>query len=44
MEKEVILVVDDEKEIRDLISIYLLNDGYSVIKANNGVEALNVSI
>jgi len=42
MEKEVILVVDDEKEIRDLISIYLLNDGYSVIKANNGVEALNI--
>jgi len=42
MDKEVILVVDDEKEIRDLIGIYLLNDGYSVIKANNGVEALNI--
>ncbi|MBZ9686110.1 response regulator transcription factor [Clostridium estertheticum] len=42
MDKEVILVVDDEKEIRDLIGIYLLNDGYSVIKATNGVEALNV--
>jgi len=42
MRKEVILVVDDEKEIRDLIGIYLSNDGYSVIKAFNGVEALNV--
>jgi two-component system response regulator VanR len=42
MDKEVILVVDDEKEIRDLIGIYLLNDGYSVIKATNGVEALNI--
>ncbi|MGV8980677.1 response regulator transcription factor [Clostridium sp.] len=42
MGKEVILVVDDEKEIRDLIGIYLSNDGYSVIKANNGVEALNI--
>ena len=42
MDKEVILVVDDEKEIRDLIGIYLSNDGYSVIKANNGVEALNI--
>jgi len=42
MDKEVILVVDDEKEIRDLIGIYLSNDGYSVIKATNGVEALAV--
>lgn len=42
MGKEVILVVDDEKEIRDLIGIYLLNDGYSVIKAANGVEALDI--
>ncbi|HEY8888971.1 MAG TPA: response regulator transcription factor [Clostridium sp.] len=42
MDKEVILVVDDEKEIRDLIGIYLTNDGYSIIKAANGVEALKV--
>lgn len=42
MGKEVTLVVDDEKEIRDLIGIYLLNDGYNVIKAANGLEALNV--
>jgi len=42
MNKEIILVVDDEREIRDLIGIYLSNDGYSVIKVSNGVEALNV--
>lgn len=27
-----ILVVDDEKEIADLIEVYLLNDGYTVYK------------
>ncbi|MCT8976950.1 response regulator transcription factor [Clostridium sp. CX1] len=41
MEKETILVVDDEKEIRDLIGIYLANDDYRVLKAGNGIEALN---
>jgi DNA-binding response OmpR family regulator len=39
--KETILVVDDEKEIRDLISIYLVNEGYKIIKAGNGLDALN---
>ncbi|MGL6104641.1 response regulator transcription factor [Romboutsia sp.] len=37
-----ILVVDDEKEIRDLLEIYLLNEGYKVIKASNGEEAIEV--
>ena len=40
MESETILVVDDEKEIRDLISIYLTNEGYKVIEAENGKNAL----
>ncbi|HBW14182.1 MULTISPECIES: response regulator transcription factor [Proteiniclasticum] len=40
MEKQTILIVDDEKEIRDLIEIYLSNEGYETIKASNGVEAL----
>lgn len=35
-----ILVVDDEKEIRNLIEIYLKNEGYTVIKSSNGEEAL----
>ena len=42
MDKERILVVDDEKEIRDLIGIYLSNEGYEVLKASNGLEALEL--
>ncbi|GKU27151.1 response regulator transcription factor [Clostridium folliculivorans] len=42
MEKETILIVDDEKEIRDLVEIYLKNDGYDTIKASDGQEALEV--
>ncbi len=37
---ERILIVDDEKEIVDLIEVYLKNDGYSVKKFYNGAEAL----
>ncbi|MFT4412878.1 response regulator transcription factor [Fredinandcohnia humi] len=36
-----ILVVDDDKEIVDLISIYLRNEGFEVSKAYSGVEAMN---
>lgn len=36
-----ILVVDDEVEIADLVEIYLQNDGFDVIKAYNGREALD---
>lgn len=35
-----ILVVDDEKEIVDLIEVYLKNDGYTVYKFYNGMDAL----
>ena len=35
-----IIVVDDEKEIRNLIEIYLKNEGYEVTKASDGEEAL----
>ncbi|KIN80027.1 response regulator transcription factor [Clostridium botulinum] len=37
-----ILVVDDEKEIRDLLEINLTNEGYNVFKASCGVEALEI--
>ena len=37
-----ILVVEDEKEIADAIEIYLLNQGYEVYKAYNGLEGLKV--
>ncbi|WP_033827252.1 response regulator transcription factor [Bacillus andreraoultii] len=42
MSKETILVVDDEKEIRDLIAIYLNNEGYNVIQASDGEEGLDI--
>lgn len=42
MNKERILIVDDEKEIRDLIDIYLKGEGYETIKAENGEEALSI--
>nr|WP_314276826.1 response regulator transcription factor [uncultured Peptostreptococcus sp.] len=37
-----ILVVDDEKEIADVVEIYLLNQGYRVFKAYNGQEGLKI--
>ena len=36
-----VLIVDDEKEIADLVEIYLENDGYQVYKFYNGEGALN---
>lgn len=35
-----ILVVDDDQDIRDGIEIYLKNEGYNVLKAQDGLEAL----
>lgn len=40
--KESILVVDDEREIADLVEVYLLNEGYHVFKAYNALEALDI--
>lgn len=37
-----ILVCDDDKEIVEAIEIYLLQEGYEIYKAYDGVEALNV--
>ncbi|WP_186005528.1 response regulator transcription factor [Clostridium sp. DL-VIII] len=42
LEKGTILIVDDEKEIRDLVDIYLKSDGYNTIKACDGIEAINL--
>ncbi|WP_097025628.1 response regulator transcription factor [Clostridium peptidivorans] len=42
MEKQRILIVDDEEDIRDLLEIYLVNQGYCVIKTEDGIEALDV--
>lgn len=36
-----ILVADDDKEIVELLSIYIKNEGYDVVKAYDGKEALS---
>lgn len=38
----VILVVDDDTEIRDVIHVYLRNEGHSVLEAGDGLEALDI--
>lgn len=35
-----ILVVDDDKEIAELVEIYLSNEGYKVLKASDGLECI----
>jgi DNA-binding response OmpR family regulator len=37
---ETILVVDDEQHIVELADLYLSNDGYAVLSAHDGLEAL----
>jgi CheY-like chemotaxis protein len=36
-----VLIVDDEKDIRDLLKLALMASGYQVATAANGVEALD---
>ncbi len=37
-----ILVADDEKEIRDLLRLYLEKDGYQVLEAKDGLAAVSL--
>ncbi len=37
-----ILIADDEAEIRDLLRLYLENEGYKVVEAEDGIKALNL--
>ena len=37
-----ILVADDEKEIRELLRLYLENSGYKVVEAEDGQQAIEV--
>ena len=43
MSKKTILVVDDEQDLLDLIEYNLIKEGYKVLKAENGIEALQVA-
>lgn len=37
-----ILIADDEKEIRELLRLYLENEGYRVIEADDGAQAMDI--
>ena len=39
---EKILIVDDEREIADLVGLYLENENFTVVKAYNGKSALEL--
>ena len=40
--RETILIVDDEERMRKLIAAYLKKEGYEIVEAENGAEALSV--
>lgn len=42
MSKLTVLVADDDQEIREGIEIYLKNEGYDVLKAADGAEAVDL--
>lgn len=43
MAKEKILIVDDEEHIVELLKFNLLNAGYDVFTANNGIDAVKIA-
>lgn len=43
MAKEKVLIVDDEEHIVELIKFNLLNAGYEVFTANDGIEAVKIA-
>jgi len=42
LENKVILVTDDDHDIRNMIKIYLQNENYEVLLAKNGMEAIEI--
>ena len=40
MGNDIILIVDDEKEIADLLELYLKNENYQIRKFYNAMDAL----
>ena len=42
MEVNHVLVVEDDKEIRQGVKIYLKSKGYEVIEAKDGIEGLEI--
>lgn len=42
MRNSIILIVDDDEEIRDLIETLLMNEGYTIWQAENGEQAITL--
>lgn len=43
-DKKTILVVDDEKNIRDLLVFNLQNEGYNTLEAEDGLQAVDIAL
>ncbi|MBP3325005.1 MAG: response regulator transcription factor [Coprococcus sp.] len=41
-DKKKVLIVDDEADIRQLLNIYLRKNGYDVLEAANGMQAIDI--
>lgn len=39
-----VMIVDDDLDIRELIRLYLKNEGYCVLEAADGREALELTL
>ena len=40
--KEKIMIVDDHEDIREVVHVLLTNEGYQIIEAKDGKEALEL--
>ena len=40
--KEKIMIVDDHEDIREVVHVLLTNEGYQIIEAKDGIEALEL--
>lgn len=43
-DKKTILIVDDEKNIRDLLVFNLKNEGYNTLEAEDGLQAVDIAL
>lgn len=44
MEKKYILIIEDDKSLRDALKDRLLNEGFGILEARNGEEGLFVAL
>lgn len=44
MAEETILIVDDDEDIREVLTLYLEKEGYNIIAASNGDQAISLAL